>query len=69
MKLVVLALLLASVTACSNSSQPEISKDSTGVSTNTVENVNGNVPDTTSGLQLNQPLPVDSSGLRDTTKR
>jgi len=56
--------------ACNNSSHTTTSTDSatTNASTN-VENVNGNVPDTTSGMTLNQSLPVDSSRLKDTSKK
>lgn len=34
-----------------------------------VENVNGNVPDSSSGTNLNHPLPVDSSGIKDSARK
>ena len=53
--------------ACNNNADTTKSTDP-GTSGGT-ENVNGNIPDTNSGLILNQPLPVDSSNLRDSTNR
>lgn len=56
-------------TACNNSSNTTTSADSATAPANTgTENVNGNVPDTTSGMTLNQSLPVDSSRLKDSSK-
>ncbi|RYZ49325.1 MAG: hypothetical protein EOO14_20840 [Chitinophagaceae bacterium] len=34
-----------------------------------VDNVNGNIPDSTNTINLNQPLPIDSSNLKDSTQR
>ncbi|HYO22686.1 MAG TPA: hypothetical protein VER36_09780 [Flavisolibacter sp.] len=34
-----------------------------------VENVEGNIPDSTNSVNLNGTLPVDSSHLRDSTNR
>ncbi len=53
--------------ACNNSADSTKSADP-GTSGGT-ENVNGNIPDTNSGLILNQPLPIDSSHLRDSANR
>jgi acid phosphatase class B len=55
--------------ACNNSSNTSTSTDSATTNTTNVENVNGNVPDTTSGMTLNQSLPVDSSRLKDSLKK
>ena len=55
--------------ACNNSSDSSTSKDSTTTNQTNVENVNGNVPDTTSGTNLNHPLPVDSSRVKDSAKK
>ena len=33
-----------------------------------VDNVNGNIPDSTNSINLNQPLPIDSSHLNDSTQ-
>jgi hypothetical protein len=58
------------ILACNNSSESSTtSADSTTAPNSTnVGNVNGNVPDTTSGMTLNQSLPVDSSNLKDSTR-
>lgn len=62
-------VFLCVVLACNNSSESSRSADSIGTTTTGAENVNGNIPDTNSGIQLNQPLPVDSSKLRDSSRR
>jgi hypothetical protein len=56
--------------ACNNNSSTTTpSSDSSVTPANTnVENVNGNIPDTTSGMTLNHSLPVDSSHLKDSSK-
>ena len=56
--------------ACNNSSNTSPTSADSGTAPNStnVENVNGNVPDTTSGMTLNQSLPVDSSNLKDSGK-
>ena len=63
-----LALIAGLFAACNNSSKTSTSGDSSTSTPTNVENVNGNVPDTTSGMTLNKPLPVDSSRLKDSTK-
>jgi len=69
-KLVAFILAASFLTACNNSSNTTTSGDSATAPANTnVENVNGNVADTTSGMTLNQSLPVDSSRLKDSLKR
>jgi hypothetical protein len=57
------------ILACNSSSNSSTSTDSTTTNQTNVENVNGNVPDSSSGINLNQPLPVDSSRLKDSLKR
>ena len=69
-KLFALIVTVSFLTACNNSSDTTTSADSATAPANTnVGNVNGNVPDTTSGMTLNQSLPVDSSRLKDSLKR
>lgn len=51
--------------ACNSSGDTSTSKDSTTNNQTNVENVNGNVPDSTSGIDLNHSLPVDSSHVKD----
>jgi hypothetical protein len=55
--------------ACNNSSDSSTSKDSTTTNQTNVENVNGNVPDSTSGINLNHSLPIDSSRMKDSLKK
>jgi acid phosphatase class B len=56
--------------SCNNSGDATASADSAAApSTTNVENVNGNVADTTSGMTLNQSLPIDSSRLKDSLNR
>ena len=69
MKSSVLLMLLFFAIACNNSGEAHHAADSTNVQTGGADNVNGNIPDTTSGLKLNQPLPVDSSTAKDSTRK
>lgn len=67
-----LFLLVAAsfIFACNNSSNTSTTPDSsTAPTTTNVENVNGNVPDSNSGMTLNQSLPVDSSKVKDSLKK
>lgn len=51
-----------------NSSNAKVSPDSSGSGNTTgIENVNGNIPDTSQGIKLNKPLPKDSSRVNDST--
>jgi len=69
-KIFLFILAIGFLIACNNSSTTSTSADSTTTNSNTnVENVNGNVPDTTSGMTLNQSLPVDSSRMKDSSKK
>ena len=55
-------LALCFFAACGNSDSATSDADTTKTAPATpgIENVNGNLPDTTDGLRLNSPLPVDS---------
>jgi hypothetical protein len=69
-RLVLLFLVGNLILACNNSADTSTTFTDSGTAPNStnVGNVNGNVPDTTSGMTLNQSLPVDSSNLKDTNK-
>jgi hypothetical protein len=69
-KLFFIFVIAQFILACNNSSESSTtSTDSTTAPSPTnVDNVNGNVPDTTSGMTLNRSLPVDSSNLKDSTR-
>jgi hypothetical protein len=62
-----LAISVIFIIACNNSSNTSSAPSSDSGTTN-VENVNGNIPDSSSGIQLNKPLPVDSSRVKDSTR-
>jgi len=64
-KLSFLFALSSFILACNNSGTSTTSADSTSTNPTNIENVNGNIPDSTSGMTLNQSLPIDSSRLKD----
>jgi PBP1b-binding outer membrane lipoprotein LpoB len=64
-KLFSVLLGMALLQSCNNSSETD-AKASPNPSN--VENVNGNIPDSTNSINLNQSLPVDSSRLKDSLK-
>lgn len=68
-RLVVLFSIAGFILACNNSADSSTTSTDSGTAPNStnVENVNGNVPDTNSGMTLNRSLPVDSSNLKDST--
>jgi ABC-type oligopeptide transport system substrate-binding subunit len=68
-KLFSLIVLTGLLAACNNSSSTSKAKDTTMSNPTNVQNVNGNVPDTTSGTNLEHPLPVDSSKIKDSAKK
>jgi hypothetical protein len=68
-KLFSIIVLCNFIFACNNSSDSSTSKDSTTTNQTNVENVNGNVPDSTSGINLNHSLPIDSSRMKDSLKK
>lgn len=52
--------------ACNNDQSPQPATDvKTAPVTPGIDNVNGNIPDTTRAIRLEQPLPKDSSRLDD----
>ena len=63
-KLFVFFIAISMMQACNNSS----TTDATNAPT-TVENVNGNTPDSTNSTTLNNPLPIDSSKVKDSIKK
>ena len=63
-KLFVFFIAVSILQACNNSS----TTDATNAPT-TVENVNGNTPDSTNSTNLNNPLPIDSSKVKDSIKK
>jgi hypothetical protein len=69
-RLVSLFVISNFVLACNNSADTSTTSTDSGTapSRTNVENVNGNVPDSNSGMTLNQSLPVDSSKLKDSGK-
>lgn len=72
MKKVIASLLtVCFFAACGNDnttkSESDTTTTTTGPGTPAVENVNGNVPDTTNSVTLNKPLPKDSSSVTDSS--
>ena len=63
--LFVFFLMAVLFSACTNDSTP--AKDEATPNTTNVQNVNGNVPDTSGGVNMNTQLPVDS--VNDSTRR
>jgi hypothetical protein len=55
------------LTACGNDNA-KTSTESAPV-TPGIENTNGNIPDTSTTMRLNNPLPIDSSNLKDSVPR
>ena len=53
--------------ACGNKTEPSTTEETPKPAN--VENVNGNIPDTTNSVTLNNPMPVDSSKLKDSLDR
>ena len=56
-------LAVALMQACNNSSETTDATPATNA-----ENVNGAVPDSNNSTNLNQPLPVDSSRVKDSSQ-
>lgn len=66
MKAMITGLLLASLLmACGNEKTTDSTEVESAPVTPGVDNVNGNVPDTTAGIRLNSPMPKDSSLVND----
>jgi uncharacterized lipoprotein len=58
--LLALCMLAACGSDNTTKSESDTGTSTTGPGTPAVENVNGNVPDTSSTIRLNRPLPTDS---------
>ena len=58
-----LTILLGSIlfTACGNGDSNEDTNVKSAPVTPGIDNVNGNIPDTTGTIRLNRPMPVDST--------
>ncbi|HEX2609018.1 MAG TPA: hypothetical protein VHK91_16660 [Flavisolibacter sp.] len=69
MKLLFALLIMAGLASCSNDSTTTTTSDSSTTTTNPtgVENVNGNVPDTTNSIQLS--TSGDTTKTKDSTRR
>ena len=66
MKKVVLSMLIAGIVLACNDEKKTESNGSAPVAPG-ADNVNGNIPDTTDAVRLNQSMPKDSSLTRDST--
>jgi hypothetical protein len=66
-KLIYLAVISFAL-SCGNEKSDATKTEAPPVSPG-IENTDGNIPDSTNSINLNQKLPVDSSGLRDSTPR
>ena len=69
MKRITLAVcLIGLLIGCNNDKNNETSTEAAPVSPG-ADNVNGNLPDTSGSIKLNQPLPKDSSSAPDSIRR
>ena len=67
MKKLFFTLLTAAVfVACGNDKTTE--SNESGPVAPGADNVNGNIPDTSDAIRLNETPPKDSSGIRDSTR-
>jgi len=64
-KLFAFLLCASFLAACNNSTDTDKAASPNPAS---VENVNGNVPDSSNTMTLNQSLPIDSSRVKDSLK-
>ena len=70
MKKIFSILLLAVFFACNNDNTTTEEGTTTAPVTPGIDNVNGNIPDTTETIRLNRPLPTDSvTGTTDTSNQ
>jgi hypothetical protein len=60
-KLLSLFLVTGLLVACGNNDTNEETNAASAPVTPGIDNVNGNIPDTTETMRLNGPLPVDST--------
>jgi uncharacterized protein YcfL len=68
-KLLLFIIVCNLIVACNSSNNSSTTTDSTSTNQTNVENVNGNVPDSGSGINLNHSLPIDSSRMKDSLKK
>jgi hypothetical protein len=70
MKALVYIALVSFLISCGNDSTTDAETTQTPPVTPPVENVHGNIPDSANNINLNRPLPIDSSHLyNDSTPR
>ena len=70
MKQIFFILIIAALISCNNSGTSNNTSDTQATpNPANVQNVNGNVPDTTNGTNLNGGLPMDSSRVKDSARR
>jgi hypothetical protein len=67
MKKIFFGLIVFVVASCNNDSENDTSADTTVNNTSGVENVNGNLPDTTNTIMIDGGTP-DTTTLLDTTR-
>lgn len=69
MKRLLFAIVAFAAFACSDDKKTDASSTESAPVTPGIENTNGNVPDTSTTIRLNQPMPVDSSKINDSSSR
>lgn len=72
MKKIFFGVMVFSLAACNNNSESDTAADTTVSNTTAVENVNGNIPDTTNTITIDGGKPdttVDSSNKRDSVPK
>ncbi len=60
-KLFSIALLTGFLVACNSGTNKSETDTKSAPVTPGIDNVNGNIPDTTETIRLNRPMPVDST--------
>ena len=68
MKKILYPAVMGFLLACGNEKTDD-TKTESSPATPAVENVDGNIPDSTNSVNLNKPMPTDSSRLKDSTPR
>jgi hypothetical protein len=61
-------ILIGVFIACNSDKKTEAATEAAPV-TPGIDNVNGNIPDTSESIRLNQPLPKDSASAADSSRR
>lgn len=62
-------LSAVALSACGSNDTTNAADSPSGPTTPATENVDGNIPDSTNSVNLNEPMPVDSSAVKDSTPR